>query len=284
MVQRMEISISPLSFSLSLLHSQPFLSPPWVPRGSGVAEKEGIVHSAPNFNMSGAKEERGGVYTLLWVYYKAAITFSLFSPSFFHSLTLLTGIAGGLTWWPDSITCDSFDLMSLSGSLYLFEQLRGNCVTLAGEDVLWRRTRWTAGTRRGSVAIINEGYFPQHSQTACMRVCVSVWIAGVCACVCVWLMGGTRWGDEPLYPEGIQLWDAHWGRTHFSGLSTIVSLRVCLVFFSCQRWVKLSLRGLSEPSKCWQVMQYFSCCFWYWDLRVLATPWFFFYSAKWFKR
>ena len=38
---------------------------PGVPRGSGAAEKEGIVHSVPNFNMSGAKKERGGVYTLL---------------------------------------------------------------------------------------------------------------------------------------------------------------------------------------------------------------------------
>lgn len=64
MVQRMEISISSLSFSLSLLHSHPFLSPPRVPRGSGEAEKEGIVHPVPNFNMSGAgekKKEKGGV-------------------------------------------------------------------------------------------------------------------------------------------------------------------------------------------------------------------------------
>lgn len=76
--------------------------------------------------------------------------------------------------------------MSLSGSLYLFEQLRGNCVTLAVEDVLWRRTRWTEGTRRGSVAIINEGYFPQHSQTVC--TCVSVCVLQ--GCVCSW------WGEQ----------------------------------------------------------------------------------------
>lgn len=62
MVQRMEISISPLSFSLSLLHSQPFLG---VPRGGGAAGKEGTALSVPNFNMSGAGEESGGVYTLL---------------------------------------------------------------------------------------------------------------------------------------------------------------------------------------------------------------------------
>lgn len=152
------------------------------------AEKEGIVHSVPNFNMSTAKKkreresERGGVYTLLGVYYKAAITFRLFSPFPFHSHTLLTG-SGRLPWWLDSITCDSFDLMSLSGSLYLFEQLRGNCVTLAVEDVLWRRTRWTEGPSRGSVAIINEGYFPQNAKTLCM--CVSV-----CVSVCSW------WGEQ----------------------------------------------------------------------------------------
>lgn len=37
---------------------------PRVPRGSGEAEKEGIVHPVPNFNMSGAggkKKEKGGV-------------------------------------------------------------------------------------------------------------------------------------------------------------------------------------------------------------------------------
>lgn len=56
-----------------------------------MAEKEGIVLSVPNFNMSGARKESGGVDTLLGVYYKAAITFSRFSPSSFHSLTLLTG-------------------------------------------------------------------------------------------------------------------------------------------------------------------------------------------------
>lgn len=98
-------------------------------------------------------------------------------------------VAGGLPWWLDSITCDSFDLMSPSGSLYLFEQLRGNCVTLAVEDVLWRRTRWTEGTRRGSVAIINEGYFPQHSQTVCMCVSVCVCVAGG-VCVFSW------WGGQ----------------------------------------------------------------------------------------
>lgn len=65
-------------------------SPSWVPRGSGATEKEGIAHSLPNFNMSRAKE-RGGVYTLLGVYYKAAITFFLFPRSSLQSLTLLTG-------------------------------------------------------------------------------------------------------------------------------------------------------------------------------------------------
>lgn len=56
-----------------------------------MAEKEGIALSAPNFNMTGARKESGGVYTLLGVYYKAAITFCHFSPSSFRSLTLLTG-------------------------------------------------------------------------------------------------------------------------------------------------------------------------------------------------
>lgn len=59
-------------------------SPLRVPRGSGVAEKEGIVHRVPNFNMRGAKKREGGVYILLGVYYKAAIMFSLFL-SFPHS-------------------------------------------------------------------------------------------------------------------------------------------------------------------------------------------------------
>lgn len=156
------------------IHS--YFSPSWVPRGSGTAEKEGIVHSVPNFNMSGA-ERREGVFIH---YYESIIKQLSHSPS---SLTrpfiptLSWQVPGGLPWWLDSITCDSFDLMSLSGSLYLFEQLRGNCVTLVVEDVLWRRTRWTEGTRRRSVAIINEGHFHQHSQTLCM--CVS-------ACVCSW--------------------------------------------------------------------------------------------------
>lgn len=136
-----------------------------------------------------SQKRKGGVYTLLGVYYRAAITFCLFSPCSLHSLTLLTG-SGGPPWWLDSITCDSFDLMSLFGSLYLFEQLRGNCVTLSEEDVLWQRTRWTKGTSRGSVAIINEGYFPQHSQTLCM--CTLVWMC--CRVtrvrVCVFYGGG----------------------------------------------------------------------------------------------
>lgn len=102
--------------------------------------------------------------------------------------------------------------MSLFGSLYLFEQLRGNCVTLSVEDVLWQRTRWTEGTSRGSVAIINEGYFPQHSQTLCMRG--SAWVFLCFGGVCMCLMWGPRRGDEPLYLQGIQLWDAHWGRRH----------------------------------------------------------------------
>lgn len=37
------------------------------------------------------------------------------------------------------------------------------------------------------MAIINEGYFPQHSPTLCVGVCVSVCeLQGlVCVCVCV---------------------------------------------------------------------------------------------------
>lgn len=144
-------------------------------------KKEGIVHSVPNFNMSGAKKKRErGVF----IHYKESIIKLLSHSSsslpcpFIPSLSWQ--VAGGLPWWLDSITCDSFDLMSLSGSLYLFEQLRGNCVTLAVEDVLWRRTRWTEGTRRESVAIINEGYFLQHSQTVCTCVCWCVYCRGLC--------------------------------------------------------------------------------------------------------
>lgn len=179
------------------IHSH--FSPSWIPRGSGAAEKEGTVHSLLNFNMNRAKE-KGGVYTLLWVYYRATITFCLFSPFSLHSLTLLTG-SGGPPWWLDSITCDSFDLMSLFGSLYLFEQLRGNCVTLSVEDVLWQRTRWTEGTSRGSVAIINESYFPQHSQTLHMCTyskCVYHRVAGLCMYV---FDGGNKrgwWAPLPL--------------------------------------------------------------------------------------
>lgn len=34
------------------------------------------------------------------------------------------------------------------------------------------------------MAIINEGYFPQHSQTVCMCVSVCVCVAGgVCVCI-----------------------------------------------------------------------------------------------------
>lgn len=181
--ERMEISISPLSFSLSLLHSPPFLSilsPKRLKRRASCTLFPTLIWVQQKKRER--ESERGGVYTLLGVYYKAAITFRLFSPFPFHSHTLLTG-SGRLPWWLDSITCDSFDLMSLSGSLYLFEQLRGNCVTLAVEDVLWRRTRWTEGTSRGSVAIINEGYFPQNAKTLCM--CVSV-----CVSVCSW------WGEQ----------------------------------------------------------------------------------------
>lgn len=181
--ERMEISISPLSFSLSLLHSPPFLSilsPKRLKRRASCTLFPTLIWVQQKKRER--ESERGGVYTLLGVYYKAAITFRLFPPFPFHSHTLLTG-SGRLPWWLDSITCDSFDLMSLSGSLYLFEQLRGNCVTLAVEDVLWRRTRWTEGTSRGSVAIINEGYFPQNAKTLCM--CVSV-----CVSVCSW------WGEQ----------------------------------------------------------------------------------------
>lgn len=225
--ERMEISISPLSFSLSLLHSPPFLSilsPKRLKRRASCTLFPTLIWVQQKKRER--ESERGGVYTLLGVYYKAAITFRLFSPFPFHSHTLLTG-SGRLPWWLDSITCDSFDLMSLSGSLYLFEQLRGNCVTLAVEDVLWRRTRWTEGTSRGSVAIINEGYFPQNAKTLCM--CVSV-----CVSVCSW-WGGTRQGDEPLYPGGIQLWDAHWGRLHplWSSLSLVwTELFLCMFSFS----------------------------------------------------
>lgn len=126
--------------------------------------------------------------------------------------------------------------MSLSGSLYLFEQLRGNCVTLAVEDVLWRRTRWTEGTRRGSVAIINEGYFPQHSQTVCMCVSVCVCVAGgVCVCIAD---GGNKkgwWAPLPWGNSTVRCTLRSPAPTLIitsSGLSRIVSVRVCFFVLS----------------------------------------------------
>lgn len=92
--ERMEISISLLSFSLSLLHSPLFLSLyTGVPKGSGEAEKEGIVHSVPKFNMRESKKGGGeGVF----IYYQGSIIKQLShsplsSAAACYSLSLLTG-------------------------------------------------------------------------------------------------------------------------------------------------------------------------------------------------
>lgn len=55
------------------------------------------------------------------------------------------------------------------------------------------------------MAIINEGYFAGNSETVCTRVSVCELEVCVGVCVCVVMMGRTRWGDEPLCPEGTQL-------------------------------------------------------------------------------
>lgn len=110
--------------------------------------------------------------------------------------------------------------MSLSGSLYLFEQLRGNCVTLAGEDVLWRRTRWTEGTGRGSVAIINEGYFPSAFPD--------------CVCVCGW------WGNKKGWWAPLP-----WGNSAVRCTLRSHAPTIIITFFSLNRIV--SVRDLCPP-------------------------------------
>lgn len=77
--------------------------------------------------------------------------------------------------------------MSLSGSLYLFEHLRGNCVTLAVEDVLWRRTHWTKGDETRECGNNKWGLFSPSTPRLC--VCVSVCVY-VCVYACSW------WGEQ----------------------------------------------------------------------------------------
>lgn len=95
--ERMEISISLLSFSLSLLHSPLFLSLyTGVPKGSGEAEKEGIVHSVPKFNMRESKKRGGRGAEGVFIYYQGSIIKQLShsplsSAAACYSLSLLTG-------------------------------------------------------------------------------------------------------------------------------------------------------------------------------------------------
>ncbi len=82
--------------------------------------------------------------------------------------------ADALSRWLDSITCDSFDLMSLlPPTRRLSERLKGNCVTLA----------WRGGSR-----FVSE--------------CSASWDGG-CVCVC----GSYKW---PPFPKPLRspLWNA----------------------------------------------------------------------------